>query len=129
MGKSHLEAQFLNTLSFLDSELYGMVECELKIDKPRAYRKSDRKSSWRIDFAFSYKAARLAVEIEGGTWANGRHSRGSGFIADCDKYNYLTETGWRVLRYTSNHLSDNPAAVINQIRITLGLSPLESNTP
>jgi HEAT repeat protein len=24
---------------------------------------------------------------------------------------------------------DNPAAVINQIRITLGLSPLESNTP
>ncbi len=53
---------------------------------------------WRADFAFP--KAKLLVEVEGGTWTQGRHTRGKGFEADCDKYNAAATLGWRVLRFT-----------------------------
>lgn len=52
---------------------------------------------WKIDFAFV--DVRLAIEIEGVTVAGGRHQRVKGYIKDIEKYNALTETGWRLLRY------------------------------
>jgi len=57
---------------------------------------------WRFDFAWTYK--KVAVEIEGGVWIQGRHNRGKGFINDCEKYNTATLLGWRVLRYTPQML-------------------------
>jgi len=55
----------------------------------------------RVDFAGIDK--KIAIEIEGGTWVFGRHSRGTGFTNDCNKYNWLTMRGWKVLRYTTDH--------------------------
>ena len=54
---------------------------------------------WRFDFA--NQDLMLAVEIEGGIWANGRHNRGSGFVKDCEKYNEAALLGWLVLRIPS----------------------------
>jgi hypothetical protein len=54
---------------------------------------------WRFDFA--WPEYMLAVEIEGGSWSNGRHSRGSGFTEDCEKYNRATILGWWLLRFTT----------------------------
>ena len=51
---------------------------------------------WRADFA--HKGSRVLIEIEGAVWTNGRHTRGSGFIADAEKYNSATLHGWRVFR-------------------------------
>jgi len=51
---------------------------------------------WEADFA--YPDLWLLIEIEGGEWASGRHTRGSGFIADCEKYAEAQIAGWRVLR-------------------------------
>lgn len=62
---------------------------------------------WRFDFAWPDK--KLAVEIEGGVWTNGRHTRGSGFEADAEKYNAAAEAGWTVLRYTPKYLRDGSA--------------------
>ncbi len=56
----------------------------------------DRK--FRIDFY--WPDVKLAVEIEGGVWTRGRHTRGSGFIRDAEKYNLMTEHGIALLRYT-----------------------------
>ena len=70
---------------------------------------------WRFDFAFT--ADRVAVEIEGGTWTGGRHTRGSGFKSDCEKYNQAALLGWRVLRFTSSMITSGEA--INTIKAAL----------
>jgi len=53
---------------------------------------------WRFDFA--WPALRLAVEIEGGEWNRGRHTRPRGFADDCEKYNAAAVSGWLVMRFT-----------------------------
>lgn len=72
-----------------------------------------RPRRWKFDFAWPDR--RLAVEIEGGIWGRGRHTRGKGYAADCTKYNEAVARGWRVLRYTSEHLKD-PETVIHQVQ-------------
>ncbi len=59
---------------------------------------------WRFDFAYVNK--KIAVEVEGGTWAKGRHNRGGGFEADCEKYNEAALDGWRVIRVTPKMVID-----------------------
>jgi len=71
---------------------------------------------WRFDFAFV--GERIAVEVEGATWAGGRHTRGSGFEADCEKYNTAACLGWRVVRVTSVMVRDGRA--INFIKLIMG---------
>lgn len=74
---------------------------------PEREHRFDSDRQWRFDFA--WPALRLAVEIEGGVWSGGRHTRGSGFVADCDKYNAATLAGWRVLRFTERHVKNGSA--------------------
>jgi very-short-patch-repair endonuclease len=62
---------------------------------------------WRFDFA--WPAAMLAVEVEGGSWIHGRHVRGRGFEADCEKYNAAVLLGWRILRFTPAMVEDGTA--------------------
>lgn len=57
------------------------------------------KRKWRFDFADQQN--KIAVELEGGIWINGRHNRGGGFADDTEKYNEALVMGWRVLRYVS----------------------------
>lgn len=57
---------------------------------------------WRFDYAIpDYK---IALEVEGGVWTRGRHTRPQGFLGDIDKYNTATLMGWRVFRTTPNEL-------------------------
>lgn len=65
---------------------------------------------WRFDFA--WPEALVAVEVEGGTWAEGRHSRGSGFEADCVKYSEAAIQGWLVVRATTAMVDDGRAATL-----------------
>ena len=62
-----------------------------------------RPRRWRADFiAFRHlnPGPRVLVEVDGGTWAGGRHTTGSGFAADCEKLNEAVLLGYRVLRVT-----------------------------
>ena len=52
---------------------------------------------------------KLAVEVEGGVWTQGRHNRGKGFMADMDKYNQAALMGWRILRFSGDHISKGTA--------------------
>lgn len=62
---------------------------------------------WRFDFCWPERM--LAAEVEGGTWAAGRHTRGAGFEGDCEKYSEATIRGWAVLRLTGGMVKDGRA--------------------
>lgn len=54
---------------------------------------------WKFDYCWINHGLKLAVELEGATMINGRHTRGVGFLADTVKYNRAIEDGWTILRY------------------------------
>ena len=62
--------------------------------------KVDRK--WKLDYAWPLQ--QVALEVEGGVWTKGRHTRPSGFLKDMEKYNTAAAMGWRVLRCTPDTL-------------------------
>lgn len=57
---------------------------------------------WRFDFAIPEH--KIALEVEGGVWTQGRHTRPQGFLGDIEKYNTATLMGWRVFRTTPTNL-------------------------
>ena len=51
---------------------------------------------WRFDYC--WPDTKVALEIDGGVWTGGRHTRGKGFISDQEKTNEAQVSGWIVLR-------------------------------
>jgi hypothetical protein len=62
---------------------------------------------WRFDFC--WPDLMFAVEVEGGTWVSGRHSRGAGFEADAIKYGEAMRLGWAVYRCTTGIIKSGQA--------------------
>ena len=60
----------------------------------------DRK--WRFDYCWPDK--KVAIEVEGGIWIQGRHNRGSGFLKDLEKYNSAASLKWFVFRFTPQQM-------------------------
>ena len=67
---------------------------------PEFYCSTERQ--WQIDYFFPQIL--LAIEQEGGVWTGGRHTRGKGFIADMDKYNFISSKGWTLIRRTPDQM-------------------------
>jgi very-short-patch-repair endonuclease len=62
------------------------------------------KRRWRFDLAIP--ELKVAIEIEGGIWTGGRHTRGTGYQKDMEKYNAAQMLGWKVFRYTPQQLDE-----------------------
>lgn len=62
---------------------------------------------WAFDWC--WPSQRLALEVDGGGYARGRHHRHEGFSEDCIKLNTALVLGWRVLRVTPEHVKDGSA--------------------
>lgn len=73
---------------------------------------SERK--WRFDFAFVPQ--KVAVEMEGGVFSGGRHTRGRGYTEDVIKYNQAVVMGWKVLRFTGLMIQADPETCIEQVK-------------
>lgn len=62
---------------------------------------------WRFDFA--WPTEQVALEIHGGVWTHGRHTRGHGFTADREKMNRARALDWWVVEATSDQVRDGKA--------------------
>lgn len=51
----------------------------------------------------------VAVEVEGGTFSGGAHTRGLHYRSDCRKYNLAVLKGWRILRFDAGMLDNGEA--------------------
>lgn len=58
------------------------------------------KRKWRFDYAIL--SIKVAVEVDGAVWVNGRHTRPQGYINDMEKLNTAASMGWLVLRITTD---------------------------
>lgn len=62
---------------------------------------------YRLDFA--WPDFKLAVEVQGGTWSGGRHTRGAGYEHDRRRQNRLQLAGWIVLEFTGSMIDSGEA--------------------
>ena len=76
-------------------------------EEPTYEHKFHETRRWRIDVAFVKH--KLAIEVDGGCFVNGRHTRGMGFIKDMEKHNHLTLMGWSLLRFTPQQVKNGEA--------------------
>lgn len=80
-------------LSLLQSE---------KIPAPVMEYRFHPNRKWEFDYAWpEYK---VFLEVEGGVWTKGRHTSGSGFMGDMEKYNAAACLGWRLIRVVPTDL-------------------------
>ncbi len=100
-------------------ELFAL-HCKAHSLTPVREHKFHPSRRWRFDFAFPDRMC--AVEIEGGVWTGGRHTRGSGFVADMQKYNAAAELGWFVFRFDGGAVKRGDA-------IKFMVSVLNKNNP
>ena len=69
---------------------------------------------FRFDFAFLRE--RLLVEINGGTYNGGAHSRGVGLNRDYEKGNLAVVNNWRVLSFDTKQVKSGAALeVVEQL--------------
>ena len=94
---SELEAQFLAQV-----RAAGLPEPE------RQYQFHETRE-WKLDFAWPGEARMIAVEIHGGVFSGGRHTRGVGFTNDRQKMNAAQADGWFVFEFTAGMLDANEA--------------------
>ncbi|MDM1279051.1 DUF559 domain-containing protein [Acinetobacter indicus] len=73
----------------------------LKIDFVQEFQFHEKRK-WRADFHISN--TKLLIEVEGGIWSNGRHTRGKGYLGDMEKYNTATMMGYQVLRFSTEQV-------------------------
>lgn len=94
------ERLYMNRIKY-DSKLLKLaLEQSLKdagIEYVTEYR-FDKKRRWRFDYCMPN--LRIAIELEGGIYSLGRHTRGKGYENDREKYNSATMQGWRVMCVT-----------------------------
>ena len=80
VATSDAETEFMNQLM------------EAQLDIPKTEYKFLDKRRFRFDFAWPDRM--IAMEIEGGVWITGRHTRGAGYSRDMQKYNLAGLLGW-----------------------------------
>lgn len=89
--------------------LYSLVTLcrSMKLPEPIPEYRFHPLRKWRADYC--WPAHMLMLEVEGGLWTNGRHSRGTGAIADLEKYSEAAIMGYRILYCTPDEMHNGVA--------------------
>ncbi|HCQ9721143.1 TPA: DUF559 domain-containing protein [Acinetobacter baumannii] len=70
---------------------------------------------WRADFLIT--GTKILIEVEGGIWSGGRHTRGKGYLGDMEKYNSAAMMGFTVLRFSTEQVKSGMA--LKQIELLI----------
>lgn len=62
---------------------------------------------FRADFALTEHG--ILVEVQGGAWSGGRHTRGAGYAADCVRMGKAVALGWTMLYVTPQQVTSGEA--------------------
>jgi len=93
-------------------ELAFQIKC-IGLPIPTEEHKFLEKRRFRFDFAWIDR--KIACECDGMPFG-GRHTKGKGFINDCEKFNLATLAGWRILRFVPDTIKDGSAiAMLEEI--------------
>src|ERR1019366_1704186 len=99
------ESMNLNTLMLTESTGH----------KPTPEFRFDPKRRWRFDYA--WPDFKVALEVQGGIFIQGRHSRGAALLKEWEKLNRAAELGWRILYCQPDNLLKT--ATLAQLKRTL----------
>ena len=77
-----------------------------------------------IDFAVNLPDGRVAIEVDGNTWHQPGIVSQEKYHDDLLKQNSMVHEGWRVYRWTSVQIDQNPERVKDELVTFLGQSPV-----
>ena len=77
-----------------------------------------------IDFAVNLPDGRVAIEVDGNTWHQPGKVSQEKYHDDLLKQNSMIFDGWRVYRWTSAQIEQNPERVKDELVTFLGQSPM-----
>ena len=91
-----------------------------RVEREHRFAQLRHKRQWRFDIAFP--DIRVGVEVQGGVYVQGRHTRGAGVEADYEKFGAALELGWCVVLCTPRQVKSGQALrwVEAAIRLQLG---------
>lgn len=72
------------------------------LPKPETELRFHPERKWKFDFA--WPAKKVALEVNGGAFIRGRHSRGQSQVDDWEKLNAAQVLGWKVLQCTPQQM-------------------------
>lgn len=82
-----------------------------KLPTPDMHVRFAKPRRWAVDLMWPAPLM-VVCEVEGGVWVQGRHTRGSGFIGDIEKYNELAIRGYLLVRVTYAMIADGRAVEV-----------------
>ena len=88
-------------LQSVDVLALALKDAKVRYEKEYGF---DPERKWRADIAIVGK--KVILEIHGGVWSGGRHTRGGGFLDDREKMNRAQELGWITLEYDTKQAQD-----------------------
>lgn len=87
-----------STRQYAVGQLWLQVSTAIEIPEREYAFAKEVGRRWRFDLALP--RYRVGIEVDGGVYVQGRHTRGAGVEADCRKYGAALELGWVVVRCT-----------------------------
>lgn len=67
----------------------------MRVPDPTYEYRFDPVRKWRFDLCWPEQ--KLALEVQGGIFAKGRHNRGAAMLKEWEKLNTAAAQGWRIL--------------------------------
>lgn len=75
---------------------------QVNIERPVPEYLFHEQRKWRFDYCWPEQ--KIVLEVEGGIFIQGRHSRGAGMKEDFDKYNEAAIYGYRIVKVIPTEL-------------------------